>query len=205
MRILIITLLAFNIFQLNAQNTQYNLIERESEEKRVRKDEFNIHIKTEIKPDLVWFHAIESNWTNLAGFIKEGKMNVLFRDSINDGLLRDHYIYKGNSVEESYVVVAVRRFDDGPSDMQFFYLSEQKSYAIGSLSVYVKHKNSEWEGDYSQIYAREQLEISKKDGDFELLFIKGYEYIYLHNYEEHTLDGPLKFELREKEFELVKK
>ena len=61
MRILIFILLAFNIVQINAQNVQYNLIERESERKQVRKDKFNIHIQSEIKPDLVWFHAIEPN------------------------------------------------------------------------------------------------------------------------------------------------
>ena len=205
MRIHILSLLAFSIFQINAQNIQYKLIERESEGKKVRKDQFNVHINTEIKPDLVWFHAIEPNWTNVAGFIKDGEMNVLFRDSINDGLLRDHYIYENSGVNENYVVVSVRSFDDGPSEMQFFYISEQKSFLIGSLSVYLKRKNSDWLGDYSKLYAKEQLRISKNDGDFQLIFQEGYEYIYRHNYEEHTLKGPLKFKLTGNEFELVNK
>mgnify|MGYP006400823637 FL=1 len=132
-------------------------------------------------------------------------MNVLFRDSINDGLLRDHYIYENSGVNENYIVVSVRSFDDGPSEMQFFYISEEKSYLLGSLSIYLKHKNSDWLGDYSKLYAKEQLQISKNDGELEHIFKAGYEYIYLHDYEEHTLKGPLKFKLTGNEFELVNK
>jgi len=202
MRTLLAIILAFNFYQLQAQDIQFKLLSLEEKRATVRKDTFNIHLKTTIEPGLIWFQAIQPNWTNIAGIIKNDKMNILFKDSINDGLLRHNYIYKSTE-SERYIVASVRSFDDGPSQMLFFNVSERSSKFLGSLALFEKHKFSEQLGDFGEIYAKEQLEIVEEDNNLKLSFSAGFEYIYRHNYKEQTLSGPLSFELVDNEFQLI--
>jgi hypothetical protein len=202
MRIPLFLILAFNLSYIQAQDIQFKLLNLDNEREQVRKDTFNIHLKTTIEPELAWFQAIEPNWTNIAGIIRNGKMHILFTDSINDGLLRHNYIYQNNE-NKDYIVVSVRSFDDGPSEMLFFQVSEKLSEFIGSIALFKKHQNSDYLGDFSEIYPKEQLKITLKGNILKLNFIEGFEYIYRHNYKEQTLSGPLSFELIGNEFQLV--
>lgn len=189
MRLIFLILAGFISFHLAyTQQVNYKLIDLPTISSQIRTDTFTIYSNTEITNDVFFILGIKPHWTNVAGLSINNQLVIAYIDSINDGNLENPHFYLSEKDTSDFIIITTYSFEDGASAMAIFEYNDKKIRYLGKVSLLVKGVD-QYAGTYGY-FSKDFISVSTIRDTIKLNFAEG-EYLYLEDYKEKTISGPI--------------